>query len=631
MRSLRSPSVVIAAATVALLALTATPAAAVPAPVGIVVADGVTQPVFDYTQAIRERLSVETAIDSDRDGRRDRVEVRVIRPAETERGLKVPVIFQPSPYYAGLNDVPNHDDIDRDDPAGRRAAGGADRAAETIVFAGYLDNYFVPRGYAVVFADSIGTGGSTGCPTSGDGNETLGMKAVVDWLNGRARGFDASGAAAPADWTTGKVGMMGVSYNGTLPNAVASTGVRGLETIVPIAAISNWYDYYRANGGVVAPFPFQGEDLDVLARLVLTRQNPEVCAGLMDEIEQRQDRETGDYSPFWHERNYMRDVGKVRASVLLVHGLNDWNVRTKQSVQWWNALAARDVPRKIWLHQGPHTDPFNVRRAEWISTLHRWFDFWLHGLRNGIMSEPMADVETAPNQWGTHRNWPVPGTVPVPLFLGPATGKPGDTRPGTLGRWPTGFGTTQSFVDDTAQTAEQLVDNELAVDPNRLAYLTAPLTGDVRLSGTPRVTMRASLAGRSPYLTALLVDYGSDVRFAGLVTVPGQDCIAPGIPEDPGCFNKRAYRTQETPLKIVTRGWLDVRNRYSISRETPIEPGRTYTVTWDMQPQDHIFKAGHRIGLVLISTDRDHTLRYRTGTTVEAELGLSHILLPLST
>ena len=51
-----------------------------------------------------------------------------------------------------------------------------------------------------------------------------------------------------ADWTTGKVGMIGTSYNGTLPIAVASTGVEGLEAIVPISAISNWYDYYRANG-----------------------------------------------------------------------------------------------------------------------------------------------------------------------------------------------------------------------------------------------------------------------------------------------------------------------------------------------------------------------------------------------
>jgi X-Pro dipeptidyl-peptidase len=185
-------------------------------------------------------------------------------------------------------------------------------------------------------------------------------------------------------------------------------------------------------------------------------------------------------------------------------------------------------------------------------------------------------------------------------------------------------------VDDTGQTADQLVDNELAADPNRLAFLTTPLAAPARLSGTPRVTVRASLDGRSPYLTALLVDYGTDTRFAGITTVPGQDCIGPGIPEDPGCFNKRAYVTRETPLKIVSRGWLDVRNRYSVWDETPVAAGRTYTLSWDLQPQDHIFKAGHRIGLVLISTDRDHTLRYRTGTTVEADLGLSHLLLPLS-
>ena len=47
--------------------------------------------------------------------------------------------------------------------------------------------------------------------------------------------------------------MMGTSYNGTIPIAAATTGVEGLEAIVPIAAISDWYDYYRANGLVRAP------------------------------------------------------------------------------------------------------------------------------------------------------------------------------------------------------------------------------------------------------------------------------------------------------------------------------------------------------------------------------------------
>jgi X-Pro dipeptidyl-peptidase len=572
-----------------------------------------TEPIHDYASAIRERLFVQSSVDSDGDGARDRVEVRVIRPAATANGLKVPVIFQPSPYYAGLNDVPNHDDIDRDG-AQASVTASANRAEETILFASYLDNYFVPRGYAVVFADSLGTGGSTGCPTSGADNETQGMKAVVDWLGGRAPGVDESGAAVRATWSTGNVGMIGVSYNGTLPNAVAATGVEGLKTIVPIAAISSWYDYYRANGGVVAPGGFQGEDTDILAKAVLTRANPEACAGVIADLEADQDRITGDYSAFWHERNYLRNAHRVKASVLAVHGLNDWNVKTMHVGQWWDALAERGVPRKIWLHHANHQDPFNLRRADWLSTLHRWFDHWLYGIDTGIMREPMADVELAPGQWTTARSWPLPAARSTPLFFGNATAD----RPGTLNRLPFGLGSRQSFVDDPAQTAESLVDTPLAADPNRLVYLTPPLDRATRLSGTPRVTVVGALAGRSPYLTALVVDYGPVDAFIGIRRLSTMDCVAPGIPEDPGCFPQREYVTAPAQFKVVTRGWVDVRNEFA-----PL-------YSWELQPNDYVFAAGHRLGVVVISTDRNYTLRYPAGTRVDVALGISHAVLPLA-
>ena len=572
---------------------------------------GETQPVYDYGRAVREQVWVQTPVDSDSDGRPDRVAVRIIRPAAAR---KVPVIFQASPYYAGLNDVPNHDDIDRGPASASHGAStsvnNSVNRSDTITFSGYLDNYFVPRGYAVVFADSLGTGGSDGCPTSGGRNETLGMKAVVDWLNGRAPAFRADGTPATASWSTGRTGMIGVSYNGTLPNAVAATGVRGLETIVPIAAISSWYDYYRANGGVVAPGGFQGEDTDVLAKAVLTRADPSVCADVMARLEKEQDRETGDYNAYWAERDYLRDVDKVRASVFLVHGLHDDNVRTQQFGQWWDALAARHIPRKIWLHQAGHADPFNVRREAWLDALHQWFDHWLYRRGNDIMRQPMADVEVAPNQWRTAATWPIPGSRAVTL--------------------PFGSGPRQTFVDDPARTAEDLASNETATDPNRLVRLTPPLTRETRLSGRPEVTLRAALTGDSPYLTALLVDYGTAQRYAGTRTLAEQDCIGPGIDGDPGCFNRREYVTAETPYEIVSRGWLDVRNRTSPSRTTPIVPGRDYTFRWNLQPEDHVFAAGHRIGLVVVSTERDHTLRYPAGTVVAVRPAASKVVLPLA-
>jgi X-Pro dipeptidyl-peptidase len=563
-----------------------------------------TRPDHDYAAAIREQVWVQTPVDSDSDGRPDRVAVRIIRPATTR---KVPVIFQPSPYYAGLNDIPNHDDVDRDGGASARSS-TVDRAG-VITFAGYLDNYFVPRGYAVIFADSLGSGGSDGCPTSGGRNETLGMKAVIDWLNGRAPGFDAAGAPVRAGWTTGRTGMIGVSYNGTLPNAVAATGVRGLETIVPIAAISSWYDYYRANGGVVAPGGFQGEDTDILAKAVLTRADPERCAGVTAELEREQDRETGDYSRYWNERNYLRDADRVRASVLLVHGLHDFNVRTLHAGQWWDALGRNHVPRKIWLHQAGHTDPFNIRRDAWLDTLHRWFDQWLHGIDTGIMREPVADVEVAPGRWTTSTSWPLRG------------------RDTTLRL---GDGPRRTFVDDTSRTAGSLAAAPDAADPNRFAHLTAPLTADVRLTGTPRISVRADLTGDSPYLTALLVDYGTADRFVRVRTLAEQDCVGPGIEGDPGCFARREYVTAPSDYEIVTRGWIDVRNRISPSWTTPVTAGEAYTFRFALQSTDHVFAAGHRIGVVLISTDRDHTLRYPSGTVVGVRPGASFLTARLS-
>ena len=89
-----------------------------------VFADGQAQivPAFqDAAQWIRQTLWVETEFDSDGDGKRDRVHVDVTRPRQTEtEGLKVPVIYESSPYFAGTSG-------DRAVPLGREA--GARRAS----------------------------------------------------------------------------------------------------------------------------------------------------------------------------------------------------------------------------------------------------------------------------------------------------------------------------------------------------------------------------------------------------------------------------------------------------------------------------------------------------------------------
>lgn len=247
-----------------------------------------------------------------------------------------------------------------------------------------------------------------------------------------------------ADWSTGHVGMIGVSYNGTLPNGVAATGVEGLKTIIPIAAISNWYDYYRANGAVVAPGGYQGEDADVLAKYVLTRKNPDICQQGIDQLTEKQDRITGDYNEFWNRRNYLNDANNIKASVLIVHGLNDWNVKTKQFSQWWEALKQNNIPRKMWLHQGGHS---GVSSNNWKQTENRWFDYWLYGIENGLMDEPKVDIQREDRTWHQQEDWPAPEAASVKLHLKEGT----DTDSGVL--------SSEAFAN--ASSHESLTDTPL--------------------------------------------------------------------------------------------------------------------------------------------------------------------------
>jgi X-Pro dipeptidyl-peptidase len=72
-----------------------------------------------------------------------------------------------------------------------------------------------------------------------------------------------------------------------------------------------------------------------------------------------------------------------------------------------------------------------------------------------------------------------------------------------------------------------------------------------------------------------------------------------------------------------------VRNRHGADRTEPLRPGKEYAFTWDFQPKDYLFKQGHRLGLVIISTDYDYTLRYPPGTRVTLSPGHSSLRLPV--
>jgi X-Pro dipeptidyl-peptidase len=242
---------------------------------GPIFVDGQAQvvPAFQNSAAwIRHDLFVETEFDSDGDGKLDRMHVSVVRQSQTEtEGLKVPVIYETSPYFCGIGSTssefmwdPKHE-LGAAPPQRPSPPPIVTNVNRPTISRSHIRTW-VPRGFAVVHSCSPGTGLSQGCPTVGGINESLAPKAVIDWLNGRAQGFTSldGDEQVTAYWCTGKVGMTGTSYNGTLPIAAATTGVEGLEAIIPDAPNTSYYHYYRANGLVRHPGGYMGEDIDVL-------------------------------------------------------------------------------------------------------------------------------------------------------------------------------------------------------------------------------------------------------------------------------------------------------------------------------------------------------------------------------
>ena len=132
---------------------------------------------------------------------KDRVHVDVSRPKETDTdGLKVPVIFEDSPYYAGGANVPNWA-VDHEigvPPAARiRAPDFAAAPHTSPTISTIYESTWVPRGFAVVHAESPGSGNSTGCPNSGAPIETLGADRRHRLAQRPPQGLHDQGPARP--------------------------------------------------------------------------------------------------------------------------------------------------------------------------------------------------------------------------------------------------------------------------------------------------------------------------------------------------------------------------------------------------------------------------------------------------
>ena len=568
-----------------------------------VIVNGEAQKIPAFENAndwIRQDLWVETEFDSDGNGKPDRMHVDVTRPKQTEtEGLKLPVIYESSPYFAGtagdnknyfwnvkqeLNTVPSkHIYPPRIQRRGKRPVISTSQTK------------WIPYGFIIVHSSAPGTGLSQGCPTIGTRIEALAPKAVIDWLNGRAKGYTTpdSTEEVKAYWTTGKVGMTGTSYNGTIPFAAATTGVDGLEAIIPVSPNNSYYHYYRSNGLVRSPGGYLGEDVDVLYDFV--HSNPDNCAYcdsvIRDkEMAQGQDRVKGDYNDFWEKRDLMNYMKPFKAAILMAHGFNDWNVLISHSSRFIKILKEKGVPYQVYFHQGGHggEPPFLM--------MNKWFTRYLFGVQNGVENDPKAwivrenDDRLKPTPYA---DYPNPEASPVKFFLtsgGITSGKLVTSIVPKQGK--------ETIVDNYSFSGSILAQAENT--DHRLIYLTPVLKEAVHISGTVSFTIRASSSKPAVNLSVWMVE----------------------LPWN-------GARDAKITDNIITRGWADLQNFKSLRESSPLKPGKFYEMTFDLEPDDQIIPAGKQIGLMIFSSDREFTLQPEPGTKLTVDLDGTSITIPI--
>ena len=623
--------------------------------------NGRAQPIFPYTtgekadqdykyedsQIVRFPVYVETDYDTDADGKPDLVKAIVQLPKAVAQGdFKAATILEARPYVAGTLDenyvtleslgLPTDGSYDmkklHSKPAKRQPVGSETtveaakkaKASDWYYYSPYeyiydyedlnWYDYFLVRGYAFISSAGLGTKGSEGFNTTGSDLEINAFKNIIEWVNGKRKAYTdkTSNVEIKADWATGNVAMTGLSWAGTTTFGVAATGVEGLKTIVPAAGIASWYDYFNSQGTQFGNAPYS--DLSWLSLYVSTRMlDQDDWAGIwqnysnyINQLNKDQYAHDRNYSDVWKERDYTLHPENLKTSALIVHGLNDDNVKTKHFELMYDALKKAGQDVKLYLHQGDHVYPAAMSRGYGITAngqdfydlLNTWLTHYLYGVDNHVESLPavLAQNNYNPSKWTSYDNW----KSSQRLFLNAQSKRLEET-----------------ISSDYAAAGVEIANrNEKVSKASSKANLTfvSDVTEDTTIKGHIPVHFKAALAkgqGKNFQLNALLVDVADeDFDVVGNGSVK-QDKTADAFWMGSNLSNLSVaeYETIKTKYKVIAKGWINLANPESgydsASSRASIEPkvGEYHDYTVYLQPNLYTVKKGHKLALVFNTYD----------------------------
>jgi hypothetical protein len=472
----------------------------------------------------------------------------------------------------------------------------------------------IKHGYVIAVADVRGSGASFG---SWQGiwtrEESQDAHEITEWL-------------ASQPWCDGNIGMVGGSYLGITQLMAAGTKPPHLKAIFPIVAL---FDIYSIgyHGGVfyddlirtwseltkvmdterVAAPVDDDKDGKLLKEAVEQHKSSRTLIEIISPLAYRDDKDekTGVMPSYeWHPAAFIKEIDESGVPIYLWGGWFD-SFTKDGFLMFRNFKNAKKIVMGAWSHSSRDREIakelIQLAAAEEL----RWFDYWLKGIDNGIMTEPPIryQVMIAPkkNEWRTAEKWPLPMETPEKFYFhGGSSGGVKSVNDGILStKYPSEISGEDNYTADYTTTTGQATrwDNAVgggfeypdmtANDQKGLTYTTEPLTEDMEVTGHPVVHLWASS-------TAADGDF-----FVYLEEVDGQ-----------GFSHYLSEGTLRASHRKLHEPYYDNLglpfHRSHKEDAVELKPGEAAELVFDVQPTSNVFNAGHRMRITLTCADKDN-------------------------
>ena len=408
----------------------------------------------------------------------------------TRHGLKVPVIMDASPYYSTSAAATS--------PSARPTS-----TATACSTSGRCSTTTTSCRAATRSSCSTWSAPTTPPaarrPTRPD---NLSAKPAIDWLNGRATARNAAGQVV------GRLAQRQDRHDRQVLRRHARHGDRGDRREGPD---HDRADQRRSELLRLHPQQRRGHPWQQLRGLAGQHRHQPGPPGLLRAGPRRDGTtdgdETGDYTAFWNERSYVKKVRQGQRERLRVPRAQR-RQRPPGPLQQVVVRPGREqrAAQAVALPEG-HVDPFDSRRAVWVVTLHRWFDFWLQGVQTGSWTSRGSTSSAPPTSWETARRLAGPGTRGHRVFLQPRD----DRRVAVSERGPPQAG-AGAFQDNPTQSQNTMIASTRTWC-SRTGWPSCPRRSPRRCTSPARRRAAAASADQTDTnLGAILVDYGTAER-----------------------------------------------------------------------------------------------------------------------